>query len=121
MIDMAYTKAEKKSDGCEVAMTEKPDYPWGLEIRLEKESLDKLGIKQMPVVGEIININALCKVTACSQSVNDSEGSENENRCVTLQITAIGIVQGGSDKGSPPAQQRAKSILGYYQGGGNGS
>lgn len=62
-------------------------YPYGLRIRLENEQLDKLGIKELPAVGEYVSIEAECCVISTAQ--NDRNGGE-PRRTLELQIEKIG-------------------------------
>lgn len=62
-------------------------YPYGLRIRLENEQLDKLGLDEMPAVGEYITITAECCVSSASQ--NERKGGE-PNRTLELQIEKLG-------------------------------
>lgn len=92
MVSMERTKAEKKKaqERCEVAMpSDGPDYPWGLNLNLGKEELDKLGIKELPGVGDEFHIVAVCCVTRVSQSA--SKGGD-EHMGVELQITHMGAM-----------------------------
>ncbi len=64
---------------------EKPQYPWGLEIRLEKDELAKLGINEanLPGVGGLMTMAAYARVV--SVRVEKMRGGDNEV-CVSLQI-----------------------------------
>lgn len=64
---------------------EKPRYPWGLEIRLEREELAKLGISEsnLPQIGALMKMAAYARVT--SVRVEKMQGGGNEV-CVSLQI-----------------------------------
>jgi hypothetical protein len=100
LVDMARTPAEKKA--AEERWKEGPvtdDYPWGLCLNLGKDELSKLGIKELPAVGDELYICAVTKVT----SVNHSAGSgENEdNMGVTLQIVEMGTMEADEDDDSP--------------------
>lgn len=65
-----------------------PQYPWGLTVRLEKESLDKLGIDLADYsLGDIINLTAKC----CVKELRQSEGEGDQSKTVELQITDMGI------------------------------
>ena len=65
-----------------------PDYPYGLCIHLDKDELDKLGMKDLPKVGTEMPISAIVKVTRVSQSA--VEGAD-EQTSIDLQITDMGI------------------------------
>lgn len=64
---------------------EKPQYPWGLEIRLEGDELAKLGINEtsLPQVGALMKLGAYARVT--SVRVEKMQSGDNEV-CVSLQI-----------------------------------
>ena len=98
LADMAYTKAETKEQKTEAKLGypgERSRYPWGLQIRLEDEELKKLGVGELPAVGADIQMAIQVEVTG----VNESRMADGkEERCVTLQITRMGI---------PPAPQEA--------------
>jgi hypothetical protein len=65
-----------------------PEYPYGLTICLDDESLAKLGITQLPTVGSTMTINA--RVEVCSTSQYSNRKRENETS-MSLQITAMEI------------------------------
>ncbi len=88
LVDMAYTKAELKEEQNETRMGEASPYPWGLCLSLEKSQLDKLGIKDLPGVGDEWHLVAVAKVTSVNQSAR--EGSDEESR-VGLQITMMQV------------------------------
>ena len=67
-----------------LSVMEQPRYPYGLEITLNKESLQKLGEKaESYIVGKDLYIMARVKVSGVR--IVDSENSNN--RSVDLQIT----------------------------------
>lgn len=62
-------------------------YPYGTRIDLDKDSLEQLGIKNLPAVGTEMMIE--CKVTVIA--VRESASQENTSRSMELQITAMDI------------------------------
>lgn len=85
-------KGMKDMGGAEVSMPEykEPEYPYGLKISLQNESLKKLGIKEMPEVGQKMMVHAMCEV--CSVSKYDSkEGGEVKS--MELQITDMELMK----------------------------
>ena len=69
LVDMAYTKADKKEEAKEYAVGpggQIADYPWGLCLSLEKKELDKLGVKQLPQVGGEFHFVAELFLQACN-------------------------------------------------------
>jgi len=78
----------KKNDSPELATDSPGDgYPWGTRIDLNKETLDKLGIKTLPAVGSEIMIECKVKVIAVRESANERDTS----RSVELQITDMDL------------------------------
>lgn len=69
-----------------------PVYPWGLNITLDDEALEKLGIETLPEAGEQLLLIAKVKVTGTSS--NDSaEGGKRQS--VSLQIVEMCLEDGG--------------------------
>ena len=62
-------------------------YPYGTRIDLNKESLDKLGIKTLPAVGTELMIECKVKVIA----VRESASERDTNRSIELQITDMDL------------------------------
>lgn len=58
-------------------------YPWGLRINLGDEELKKLGINELPKVGEKLPLMAMVSVVG----VRSNESQNGETRNVELQIT----------------------------------
>jgi len=87
---MKRTKAEKKDTSPEVAPSyEGDDYPYGLEISLEKESLEKLGldIDDFTVGGEVEMV-CYAEITR----THESAGKDNINSSVSIQITDMAML-----------------------------
>jgi hypothetical protein len=123
LIDLAYTKAELKEEAKEmrVGLSGEPSkYPWGLCIRLEKEELDKLGIKQLPGVGDEYHMTIITTVTEVSQSAGMDR---DDSACVALQITMASVDMHETAKEEKaegkqtPAKEAAegKSIMSSYR------
>lgn len=91
LVDMKLTKAEKKANKVEVEPTtagKGPEYPWGLTIRLEADSLRKLGVdirKLRP--RQKLSLSAEVEVERLSVS-SDKDSSRRE---MTLQITKMDL------------------------------
>lgn len=90
MISMKRTPADKRGDKLQTAPAEAmaPDYPWGLCLHMDREELDKLGMKDLPKVGTEMTITAKVKVTRVSQSA--VEGANDESS-IDMQITDIAL------------------------------
>lgn len=83
----------KKSDLKEMAMpamAEGDRYPWGLQIRLEKDELEKLGVSAADFkIGQTVTIQAQGKVTSISS--RESTGSEKAMQDVAIQIEKVDL------------------------------
>lgn len=92
MIDMKLTP--EQSPATQLGLAEPtenngPKYPYGLEIRLEGESLKKLAIGEgnMPKVGDIMIMDAVLDVVSISKSDNQIENGY----CICLQIQQMDL------------------------------
>lgn len=91
MINLKMTR--KTDDENETAIAEpvgnQDGYPWGTRINLESDTLDKLGIKTLPAVGDELMIEAKVRVI----SVRESDNSKS----VELQITDMDLENDGDE------------------------
>lgn len=93
LVSMKKTAEEKKAEGKEDSVLgSSDDYPWGLRLNLDKESLDKLDVDLK--VGQEVYVSGLAKVVRVSESADENV----ERHSVELQITDIGITN-ASDSG----------------------
>lgn len=81
-------QSNKSETGIAPAESEAPRYPYGLELRLDKESLDKLGVKTLLSVGTEIMITAKAYVSSTSAYEYQGEGKEIN---MGLQITDLAL------------------------------
>jgi hypothetical protein len=100
LVDMAFTKDDlkdkSKKEPCCIGSDGQPNpYPWGLSLHLEGDSLDKLGMKQLPAIGAEMHVMAVVKVTSVNQSAREGQ---DENRSVGLQVTKMQMVPMGAKK-----------------------
>lgn len=91
---------EKKYAESTVA-ADAPMYPWGLQLHLDDETLDKLGITKLPEVGKSYTLTAKCDVT----SVSENDSGDGPRRSVSLQITDLSLDFGGGEKNSNAGAQ----------------
>jgi hypothetical protein len=99
LVSMKRTKAELKEEKerwKECGPSNGDAYPYGLELRLENASLEKLGIDSLPAVGKLITIQAVAIVEAASQSESiDKDGKKRPaERHLTLQIQKLKLSKG---------------------------
>lgn len=105
LADMKMTQAEKK--GMEPAVSEyrPPDYPYGLRISLDGESLKKLGIDMMDV-GQEVTIQGIGVVVACSMNA----GTYGEQKSVDIQLQQLGVQ--GEEKRESKAKEKTERKVG---------
>jgi len=101
MVSMKITAAEQKKRSEPTSMVEdRPRYPWGLQLNLDTDALEKLGIgEELPAVGESYVL--IAKVDVTSVSSNKSEGGSNQS--VGLQITSMCLEDGDGDTSAAAA------------------
>lgn len=88
MVSLKVDKAEReKMMEAAKPFAESVEYPWSTCITLNKEVLEKLGIKKLPEVGETMELYAEVEVKRVLAS-NDEYGS---NRSMDLQLTDIAL------------------------------
>lgn len=73
-------------------------YPWGLRITLNNDTLQKLGVnsKNLPSVGDVVSVMGMAKV--CSVSTHTAD--DGDESTVELQITDIGLAPPKRDESS---------------------
>lgn len=72
---------------------DEPAYPYGLTLRLNDETLTKLGIKELPKVGTKVRIVAMAEVQSVGQY---KERDGDQQRHVELQVTDMDPPKGAS-------------------------
>ncbi len=119
LVDIAYTPKERKEEAAEMTpgKYKGPEYPYGLSITLNEETLAKLGIEELPRVGDEMRVEAMAKVTSVSMR---SDKSDEDERCVGLQITELacepdGAGQVSSERGT--AAKPKRTVASYYREG----
>jgi hypothetical protein len=81
--------------GGEAATPLAPEFPYGLRIDLDNDSLKKLGIESLPEVGKSMMLHA--RVVVNSVSENESSGQE-KRKSVGLQITDMALGSEGEKR-----------------------
>lgn len=109
LVSLERTPAEKKALEKEMTapMPEAPDYPYGLELRIDDDTLDKLGLDDLPPTGTVVHFRAVATVTGARASADQS----GDRSSIDMQITDMGITAI-----SEPAKKRAKASVLYKSG-----
>jgi len=97
MVSMKRTKADeaarKKEMNTACIASPGDDFPYGLRIDLNTESLDKLGLKTLPKVGTKMLVT--CEVEVCRVSQN-SRTNGSDDRSMELQIQRMELSKRGA-------------------------
>ena len=86
LIDMRRSKKERKSAEAAVS-NDQPAIPYGLSITLDDESLDKLGFKKLPAVGDRMVVAAIGRV----ESVSERTDARETDRDVRIQLEKLDV------------------------------
>lgn len=97
---MKNEKKDEKESTIACSNYEEPDYPYGLNISLQKEQLEKLDIKELPKVGSKMMMTIAVEVS----SISSRQHKDEDHKCMDLQITDIEI---GKEK-----ESKAKILYG---------
>lgn len=94
LADMSRTKEEKAAEKAKYAEVptisepEVPEYPYGLEIQLEEESLEKLGLEC-----DDFSINSKVEMVCNGEVIrlHESADKRSSNASVSIQITGMAM------------------------------
>lgn len=87
LISMKVDPKEREKRYAETAAAPmEAQYPYGLQIQLDEEALDKLGLEKLPKVEGTVLLYAKAEVTSVSS--NESTGG-GKRRSISLQITHL--------------------------------
>jgi hypothetical protein len=92
LVSMKVSAADQRKRETVMSKPSENEYPYGLQLHLDTETLDKLGADLPEVETEVV-IMAKAKVT----SVSSSEGAHGASRSMTIQITQLGLAPAGDD------------------------
>lgn len=88
LISMENTPQQAQEQYGTPSVADAPKYPWGLELCLNDDSLDKLGVKTLPAVGTEVTIIAKATVSGTRENATEGEGTRAS---MDLQITDMQI------------------------------
>lgn len=112
LVSMKETAAEEKAEQASLD-SPAPDYPYGLRLSLGRNELKKLGMKDLPEIGDEFEIVARGKVVSISQS--ESERGDGY-KCADIQITEMSLTD--PDEEAEPDGPMAKAGSKLYPKGG---
>ena len=91
LVSMKRSPTKKKKDPMSTCspcdLSEK--YPYGLQIRLEDESLEKLGLDKLPSAGKTMTLTA--EVEVSGSSMRERLGDKAPSMSLELQITKMSL------------------------------
>lgn len=97
LIDMKRDSADEKAEMDAYPADGEGQYPYGLNICLDKDELDKLGITKLPPIGcEFHGIFVAC-VTRISQTADI--GMYDDSMSMSLQITMLDLKEEAAHPG----------------------
>jgi hypothetical protein len=110
LIDMKNTVQTK--DSSLVSPVENDEYPYGLRIRLDNDTLKKLGITELPAIDSEHKLVAL--VCVVGLNMNESAGEGEPYRSVELQIEQMALAPAKEEAGESkdPAKTMYPTMLG---------
>lgn len=82
-MDMCSMKSDMKKMADKEVKEHTPEYPYGLKLNLDHESIKKLGMEKMPEMGKYMMLHAKVEVT----DIHESEG----HKSLGLQITDMSL------------------------------
>ncbi len=86
MVSMKRTPKEIKEE--ETVEWTPPEYPYGLELRLGNDEMEKLGMNGIPEVGAKVNVSGAGEITGAHMS---KRAGEPDHRSMTIQITDMAV------------------------------
>lgn len=93
MKHMKLSESEKTGNTPSAPSEDKPEYPYGLQIHLTENELDKIGMKNLPEPGTKMTMAA--KVHVIGAMMHD--GPDGKHKSLHLQITHMSV--GGEKEG----------------------
>lgn len=94
LVDLKMSKKDMDAESQPSASQQSP-YPYGLCLRLDGDELDKLGIKDLPAVGDEFHIQAI----GCVTSVAEMNSANSESRHIEIQIEQMELSNEGPADG----------------------
>lgn len=94
LVEMKRSKADRKKTAEQTVGGGGEDYPYGLRVNLDHESLAKLGIDKMPSVGDKLHLHAHAHVVSAEE--RSTEGGK-KHRHVGLELRKMQVGESGDE------------------------
>lgn len=95
LVDMKRPKGKKKNTGPMVEPYDGERYPYGLQIRLGSDEIEKLSMADGVDVGDTVTVTARARVMS-KRAEKMSDGSMSKN--IELQIESMGMDSDSADE-----------------------
>ena len=110
MVNLKLSKKDQKEEmSPEVS---RPEFPYGLSLNIDKDELDKLGVMDLPEVGDEFHIVAVGKVT----SVHSNANGNGEQAGMQLQITDMELTPEAEDEPEEAPEEGEAAEAGEVEG-----
>jgi hypothetical protein len=115
--DMKRDAADEKAEMDAYPADNEGQYPYGLCISLDKDELDKLGMKTLPKIGTEFHGEFIGCVTRLSEVAGNGMNG-GEDRSMSIQITMLDMApekEQPGEKDTPKVERReSTTLLGSY-------
>ena len=95
---LSETELKKRSEPMASPEIDTPVYPWGLQVRLDEQSLDKLGLDTLPKVDSERLLIAKVRVVSVSSNEHSGDKGKHKHKSVELQICEMALEDVPADK-----------------------
>jgi hypothetical protein len=114
LTDLARTPAEMKAKNSPemVGSSSREKYGYGTCITLDAEALKKLGIDELPEVGDEYHIMAVGKVTSVSKNASEN----NESTRLEIQLTHLDLEHEEEEEAEETPSEEKKEVYGSSNG-----
>ena len=85
MVNMQMKVEDKPKETMDSSEMEQPKYPYGLQITLDDDAIETLGMTNMSIVGSTMMLNAKVKVTSCHVNEVLKDNDSTPERRIELQ------------------------------------
>lgn len=104
MIDLTMTEEERKDEyGPESVVMDKPKYPQGLKLHVDPRTFKKLGINEIPELGERMILVATVEVCSLNKDDYYSDGGEVN---MGLQIVEMQLGENEPEEEETPMEEK---------------
>lgn len=93
--DMRISDMEKKNNTLLSVVDDKPNYPYSLKLMLDSDTVAKLGLADLPDVGEKMQMLAVVEVVGVRK---EGEVGDVGKYCLDLQIQQMDIKESEKDE-----------------------